>query len=88
MNRLPEDDQLRLAAVSPPPGRQIHAGYGPGGPVAWAPPSEAVRSITGYTQDTARNEVTESNTSRQSGHHAEPQGRHAPENRDSSTRFP
>jgi hypothetical protein len=36
MNRLPEDGELQLAAVSLPPGRRIHAGYGSGGPVAWA----------------------------------------------------
>jgi Domain of unknown function (DUF4253) len=36
MNRLPEDGELQLAAVSLPSGRQIHAGYGSGGPVAWA----------------------------------------------------
>jgi len=36
MNRLPEDGELQLAGISLPTGRQIHAGHGSGGPVAWA----------------------------------------------------
>jgi hypothetical protein len=36
LNRLPEDGELQLAAVSLPPGRRIHAGLRSGGPVAWA----------------------------------------------------
>jgi hypothetical protein len=34
--RLPADGELRIGSVMLPAGRQIHAGYGSGGPVAWA----------------------------------------------------
>src|SRR5258708_5252199 len=35
-NSLPPDGELRIGPVMLPAGRQIHAGYGSGGPVAWA----------------------------------------------------
>src|SRR5215469_576303 len=33
---LPEDGELRIGSISLPRGRRLRAGYGSGGPVAWA----------------------------------------------------